>query len=246
MALVEKPSKSVAASRRAAVRRSSLAFLASAFAPIRRFNSAAQEIGLPVTGLVAVFFLGTRVSWTVAAFVGLSVLCLLFLIAGIRREYPYRSINIEFSPSGEIEWLAAGGVLWRLSVKVRNHAGARTFVAHCAGEVDGLKPGSESGDFAFPWEGRAGEELLLRHDRPEYITIGYLINESAAIRFALPATTYSGPNNQSMSPVKQIGPSGRVELALQLTSADDKGYTSAWVTIDAPVNSRPSMKVEPR
>jgi len=117
-----------------------------------------------------------------------------------------------------------------VAVKVTNNLADRSFVARCVGMVGGLISTDSAGDFGLPWEGRFEEALLLRRDWPEAIPLLFLDTGLRRVRFALPPTTYSGKEQQSMSPEKIVD-GEEVTMLLEVRAVEGGGASRTYVVI---------------
>jgi hypothetical protein len=217
-------------------------FLGDALVPIRRINSVVQELGVPTAGLVVFYVIGMEWGWRWAGIAVLGLLAILLGWEGVRREHERRAIRAVFAPVDPEPNYPEYGV-WKLAVKVTSLTPAKQYMARCVGPVVGLLRETPAGDFTLPWEGRPGEIHTLRKDYPEQIPIGYLDANGRTIQFALPATIYSGPDQQSKSPSKMIVGED-VFLNLEVREVESEGFARASVTIHLdPNNLMPTISV---
>jgi hypothetical protein len=206
-------------------------YLRAALRPIRTFNAWLQEVGFPIIGLVGFYLIGVTWGWSWAALALVAVLAALLWIEGARREHDRRSIDLTFSTYPFPERLPTG--LWKVAIKVTNNGADREFVACCPGQVKGLARGDSAEDFGLAWEGRFEEALLLRRGWPEAIPLAYIDAPRRRVRFALPPTTYSGKEAQSVSPEKVVG-NESMSMWVEVHAAQGEGCSRRQVIIRLP------------
>ncbi len=96
--------------------RGALAFVRDSLRPIRQLNNLVQELGVTVVGAAVLLWAGKAWGWGAASMVLLSLLVVLLLIEGGRREYAARSVDVSFDACPP-ELLKADG-RWKLAVAV--------------------------------------------------------------------------------------------------------------------------------
>lgn len=201
-------------------------FFLAALRPVRQLNDVAQFFGVPILAAVLFGWLFRTWGWAPAVVFLLGLTLLLVLIEGTRREHHTLALDLTVV-AGKPEWFKRH---WKVSLKITNNRGDRSFVARCAGPVEGLAHSSETSEIDFPWEGQADPAQLLRRDAPLWLNIGYFEPGHRTVQFALPKTTYGEPHKQSFTAPKQIKGS-TVSFLLDLRPADGPGRVLRTVAI---------------